>query len=97
MAEVSDMLFNFVPRNNHMGFQAFLDHINAKQGDVYNAFEEIIQGKTWKKTFLKNIESDISFQDFEEPKRSRTEETPHKTLRKSVKKSIKSDLKDINV
>jgi len=91
------MLFNFVPRNHQVGFKTFLEHINAKQGEVYNAFEEIIQGKIWKKTFLKSIESDICFPDFEEPVRSRTEETPNKTLRKSVKKSLKADLKDISV
>lgn len=72
VAEVSDLLFNFVPKNNQGGFKTLLEHINAKQSEVYNAFEEIVQGKTWRKTFLKSIETDISFPDFEEPKRTRT-------------------------
>lgn len=64
------MLFNFVPRNNQYGFKKFIAHLNNKQAELYPDFKEITQTKMWHKTFLKNIESDISFPDFEEPLRA---------------------------
>jgi hypothetical protein len=70
VAEVSEELFSFVPKNNNPGFKKFTDFINSKQAEVYNDAKEIIESKTWKKCFLKNIEADISFPDFEEPMRA---------------------------
>ena len=36
VAEISDELFNFVPKNNNPGFKKFVEYINSKQSDVYN-------------------------------------------------------------
>jgi len=90
VAEISDELFNFVPKNNNPGFRKFIDYINSKQAEVYSDAREIVDSKIWKKCFLKDIEPELSFPDLDEPARvSRVkteEETPKKTLRRSVKK-----------
>lgn len=90
VSEISELLFSFVPKNNQYGFKKFISHLNNKQAELYSDFKEIVHSKVWQKTFLKNIESDISFPDFEEPMRAsrvKTEEdNPKKTLRRSVKR-----------
>jgi hypothetical protein len=100
---ISSMLFNFVPKNNHIGFKKFMEHLNVKQSEVFNEVKEIMTSRAWSKAFLKTVETDLDFPDFGERARSASrvkteEESPKKTLRRSIRKEFKKmDLKEINV